>query len=324
MSKFKKSDMAAKAASAAASAPGFEQRLAHAQAVTGHPLANDPARTNNVSPPLSPATDTAGEFIEVPLDLVDPNPFNARTVYRPERIKEMQASLAANGQETPGTATIRNGRYILGAGHYRRLGLLANGAPTMLLRIKKNLTDQQLYELSYRENAEREGQSAFDNAMSWKKLIAEKVYSSETEIEHATGLSLSTVNKTMSIAKLDPQILDIVQSNPVAFGLSVLYEILQLQTIGGVDVALTATNDVLNEKVSRRELEARRIQLAMPKKPRKQKEMSRTYKLDAGGTSFGTLKEWDNGKLLLDVVINDDAQRRKLMDLVAAELGSKL
>ena len=58
-------------------------------------------------------------------------------------------------RDTPGTATIRNGRFILAAGHYRRHALIALRAPTMLLVIKEDITDRELYELSYRENSGR-------------------------------------------------------------------------------------------------------------------------------------------------------------------------
>ena len=39
-----------------------------------------------------------GRFERIPDDLIDANPYNARRIYRPQRIGELSESIVANGQ----------------------------------------------------------------------------------------------------------------------------------------------------------------------------------------------------------------------------------
>jgi ParB family transcriptional regulator, chromosome partitioning protein len=247
------------------------------------------------------------------MDQIDESPSNARRIYRPERIKEMAASLAANGQETPGFATMRNGRYLLGAGGYRIRGLKVINAKTMELLVWDNLTDRELYELSYRENKEREGHSALDDALSWREHIERGTFAGEADIVAATGLSESNVNKTMAILKLSSTVLNIVTENPEAFKLSVLYELYLYEKVAGDQKAAVFARQILEGKCSRQQIIDAR-ELASTPKHRKQKEQSRQYKIDGAGLERGVLKEWDSGKIALELDVKDPLKRTQLVE----------
>lgn len=181
----KKTDMKARVAQAAATAPNIADRLRHAQEMADeHPAIAATDKSGRAQPEsAAPSSieqltgkhdDSApptGRHQIVPIELIDQNPFNARRIYRLARVNELAASIGAHGQETPGTATPRNGRYILAAGHYRLRALKLLGSKHMELMVRDNLTDRDLYEISYRENAEREQQTSFDNALSWRQLL---------------------------------------------------------------------------------------------------------------------------------------------------------
>jgi ParB family chromosome partitioning protein len=317
MASIKKTDMASRVAKAAEATPDLEARLRHAQDLAhAHPAGDTPLVPN--SAPLRESSITSSHearFVAAPIDLVDPNPFNARKIYRPERVNELAASIGAHGQDVPGIATMRNGRYVLAAGHYRMRAIKVCGLNTMNLMLHEGLTDKELYEYSYRENAEREGQSALDNALCWRNLLDLKLYASETELSETTGISLSNINKTLRILKLSDEILDVVKEDPAVFALTALYELALYEAAAGTKEAFAMARLIKDGEAGRKEVQEARAKVENHKE-RKRKETSRAYKIQRGGASIGSVKVWDSGRIMLDVVLTDDSDR----DSVLSEL----
>ncbi len=321
-----KKDMASRVAKAAEAAPGIEDRLRQArEMVHTHPI--DETSHRRLEPSLTRQAEQESALLpagprlqEVPLDDIDQNPFNARKIYRTERVSELAASIGAHGQEIPGIATIRAGRFVLVAGHYRLRALKVLGAKTMLLMIHLDLSDKELYSHSYRENAERESQSALDNALSWRQLIDQGVYKSETDIADATGMSLPNVNKTLAALRLTGPVLDVVKEAPNSFALSLLYELSLYEAVAGQGKALAMARQIGQGELSRREITAARTQLETPKE-RKRKETSRQYKLQRDGQPIGYLKEWDSGKVTFEIKFSDAAERENLVEELRTRYG---
>lgn len=333
MNNIKKRDMAARAAAASSSSPNLGDRFAHARAVGGtSPAArqdiqvgDEVALPQSEAPkevPVSHGQEMVSPLREVDLHLIDPNPFNARKIYRAARIAELAASIGANGQDQPGIATIRNGRYVLVAGHYRfkALGKLSNRSK-MLLLIRPELSDRQLYEMSFRENQEREDQTALDNALSWKELLEQGVYASETELAEATGISGPSINKTMAILQMHEQVLEIVREAPAKFGISVAYELALFGKVGTLEATIDIAKAVVAEEMSRKAIQEARQRVEKPQSPRKQKETSRAYKINRDGKEIGSLKTWDSGKVSLEVTLADPATRHELVTELQKRFG---
>ncbi|MEI6715287.1 MAG: ParB/RepB/Spo0J family partition protein [Verrucomicrobiota bacterium] len=337
MKSISKTQMAAMAAQASTKSITLEERqsgslLSRAKqaALDSHPLEHDSPEP----PPAAPVTDAGGNLPEtgsaasnsrleqVPVSLIDPNPYNARKIYRTERVSELAASIGAHGQEIPGVATIRDGRYILAAGHYRLRALKVIGAQNMALMVREGLTDRDLYEQSFRENSQRESQSALDNAISWKALLDQGVYGSETEIAEITGISLPNVNKTLSILRLSSPVITLVSEDPDKFAMSVLYELALYEECAGPERALAMAHMVQSEKIGRKEINEARQSLVSPKK-RKTKEISRQHKITQQGVQIGSIKEWDSGKVTLEVTLVDPQHRSALVNELRSRFGSQ-
>lgn len=248
----------------------------------------------------------------IPLELIDPNPYNARHLYREERIKEMAITLAADGQLQPAVATLRGGRYVLASGHYRFRGAKLAGIPTLKLTLRNGMSDRELFEKSYIENNEREGQSALDNAISWSKALQDGIYASEALLAEANHISPPTVNKTLALLKLPQDTLDEIKLAPNAFGLSVLYELQLFAQVAGPSQTLAMAQQISKGEVSRREIEAARRALEKPKL-RKPREGARQYKIVRDNAQIGTIKEWDSGKVVLEVKLADPSRRSELV-----------
>lgn len=268
--------------------------------------------------------EVAGEpfYEETDISLVDENPFNARRLYRPERVHELAASIRADGQLVPGIATVRNGRRVLAGGHYRLRALKVAGKTKIKLLIHPGLTDQQLYQLSYKENAEREQQTPLDNAIAWDALIKDGIYPSESAIAEVTGMSLPNVNKTLSVLKLSSGVLDLVRERPESFALTTLYQLRLLEGAAGSSVASEMAVKVRDEAAVAKDVELLRARYEN-KPARKTKETSRQHKLlGPDGAHVGLLKDWDSGKVTFEITLKDPSKRQELIEELKARFSS--
>lgn len=319
-----KRDLKSRIAAAAEAGSPPVDRFEHAAAV----LAARPTGYSHVieaaaARPSAPAYDAVGgpEHRVIPVELIDENPFNARRIYREERIKELALSLATpQGQIVPGIATVRDGRYVLAAGHYRLRALRHAGIPAMHLMVHYNLTDRQLYEISLRENDERDDQSALDNALAWRDLIDKGVYPNEVTLAEAIGKSLPLVNKTIAILKLSPGVLDVVKQNPAVFPFSGLYELTLLERAAGTPVAEQTAQRLLAQEIGRKEIQELRERYETPR-TRKKKEMSRHYRIISEGQPVGVIKDFDDGRVLFEIKVSSPDERQDLVAFLKGRFG---
>lgn len=307
-----KRDLARGVSTAAHAAPGLEDRFARAEQTlaerpTGYSGTHQPQVTH------AGLDDTHPYHAVVPVSEIDENPFNARRIYRQVRIEKLAVSIAKEKQLVPGIATVRGGRYILAAGHYRLRSIRFAGLPTIEVMVHHNLTDQQLYEISLKENDERDDQSALDNALAWRDLLDKKVYPDESTLATAIGKSLPNVNKTLAILKLSPEVVELIKQDPAAFALSSLYELTLLEKVAGHAVALSVANKMLAGDIGRKEIQEMRARAEAPHPARKKKETSRQYRILNGGQPIGTIKDFDDGRVKLEVKYDDVDQRQEVV-----------
>ena len=316
-----KKNMGVKAKQAAQQAPSFEDRLSLVDSAT-HPNTTNPEPVPvqnilEIKPQVkfSEATTEGARPLHVPVELIDINPFNARHIYKPERVAKLASSIAAHGQEIPGVATKRGGRIILVAGHYRLRAIKQLGLPTMMLMVHDNLSDRDLYEMSYRENAYRESQTSLDNALAWKLLLDKNVYKSETDIAEATGMSLPNVNKTMAVLRLSNDTLDVLKQQPTQFALSSIYELVLFEEATDSASGTKMAKRILEGDIGRADIHDARVKI-QNSKDRKRKETSRQYPIAFEGKKAGVLKEWDSNKVSFEVLLETTEQRHELVSLL--------
>lgn len=108
----------------------------------------------------------------VPLDLIDPNPYQPRQTDDLEAVKEIAESIRRNGLMQIPTARQENGRYQLAFGHTRLAALRLNGDECMPLIIRE-LGDLQMFELGVAENIKRRDLNAIEEAESMRRYMDE-------------------------------------------------------------------------------------------------------------------------------------------------------
>ena len=295
-----------------------DERFARADAV----LASHPSGLS-VSPIITPGRTFSAESLEAQgrlivsakLECIHENPLNARCIYDPDVVKELAASIATRGQMVPASAVVHPsipGHYLLIDGHYRKKAAAAAGLQTMDLVVRQSEGEIELYRLSWLLNEERSAQSPLDNAFAWRKLLDKGLVQNEGKIAELLGISAPTVNKTLALLNLPTAALDKMRERPAKFGVFTGYELTLAAKKIEESALLDLVNKIIAEDLSSREVSAIRAKIESGS-TRKRKETSRQYKVQNNGQHIGSLKEWDSGKVDLEVILIDPKDRAALV-----------
>ncbi|CAG2146016.1 Nucleoid occlusion protein [Cupriavidus yeoncheonensis] len=303
-------------------------RFARAEAaISQHPNGLLQARMQEQTTPFSAEsaeTESSRPLVRILLSHLHDNPLNARRIYDPAVVQERAASIATHGQKTPGLAApdpSRPGHYILIDGHYRKRALASAGKLEMECFVENDLSDLDFYRLSFMLNEQRSDQSALDNAIAWRQLLDEGKVQKEEDICELTGISAGTVNKTLALLRLPESVLGVMRERPNAIGIAAGYELTLYFKLAGEDRTRELATRIMTDGLSSREVESIRKH-AQEGKSRKVKEISRQYKIRTdAGQLLGTIKEWDSGRVMLDVQLSDRSAREALVEALKTRFG---
>lgn len=324
--------------------PSGANRFAAARSTLERLPSGTAARAETELPAAAPPASSAG-MITAPIEQVVENPLNARHSYNEARINELATSMALLGQLAPALAcemsdvramldisgagegvnllnihlpalraAVDSGKpYLLIGGHYRRAALQRIARP-IDLKIVKVASLLDLYTLSYAENDERAETTPLDDALSWKKLLDSGVASGHEDIARATKKDRAVIVKTLSVLKLSDDVLEVLRQAKQPFSYIGAYELSRMSGAGvATDRLLQLAQMLVDGEVTTRELERlAKAAVAGAPEPRT-KEHSRQHKLLSGGRQLGLVKEWDHGRVLLDIRIEDQAAREQLV-----------
>jgi ParB/RepB/Spo0J family partition protein len=134
---------------------------------------------------------------EIPLSLIDDNPFNPRKQYEPEEIRGLADSLRSNGLLTTLAGRQVGKRYQIVYGHRRLRAARSAGLKTVKVSIRP-YSDKEMLTFSLVENLERRDLSDYEKGISFAKMNEEFGYS-YAEIARIVGLSRQHV---FNIAKM--------------------------------------------------------------------------------------------------------------------------
>jgi ParB family chromosome partitioning protein len=266
---------------------------------------------------------SGSQVLRVPISAVHDNPYNARRIYSQDLIKERAASIAAEGQKVPAAAVPhpqRTGEYILIDGQYRKRALQFLGRAEIDVILEQADSHKDMYRLSRLYNKQRNDGSAYDDALVWQQMLIDKVVADQDELAELAGVSKSVMSKTLGMLKLPEPVLQRIQEQPQGVGSAMGYE-LYLLSKAATQAELTRVLELaLAGDITTKEVEALRARLENGFR-RKTKELSRQYKIKSGAAQIGVLKEWDSGKVSLEVRIVDAKERLDLIEELKRRFG---
>lgn len=285
------------------------------------------AGTPFVAVSAAPAkTRTESEYVVRTLEIanVKDHPRNARQVYDPARIDEMATTIARDGQRVPAVVMPdpnTPGGYLLIEGRYRKRALISLGRSTILASIVEPLSDLEAYRLSLLLNEERNDQTILDNALSWKNMLDDGTYRGQDHIAEHLNIKQGTVSKTLALLDLPPGVLNIIKTRPGSFGIRVAQEMRQLSKLMEESMLESIAEQVIAEKLSVRDLERLRERKAHEPLTR---ERSRAYPLQWGDARLGSIREFEDGRLKIDLTNAPEALRANIISAVKKALADTM
>ena len=161
--------------------------------------------------------ETASAGLEqVPVDLIDPNPFQPRSAFPEETLTGLAESIRSSGVLQPILVRRVDGKYQLIAGE-RRLRAARMAGLQAVPAVIRDLGDRETLELAVTENVMREDLNPIEVAHAYDSL-QERFQLSHEEIAARIGINRSTVSNTLRLLGLPEQIQNMVANGDVSAG----------------------------------------------------------------------------------------------------------
>ncbi len=148
---------------------------------------------------------TIGSITEIDVDTIVVNPFQPRSKFGKEALKELSDSIKELGVIQPITVRkLEDGTFQLVSGERRYRAVILAGLKSIPAYIRL-ANDKEMLEMALVENIQRQDLDAIEIALSYQKLIEECKLTQE-EMSKRVGKDRSTITNYLRLLKLDPLI----------------------------------------------------------------------------------------------------------------------
>ena len=181
-------------------------------------LPSRPAVLPQVNAQTSPeAPVESGKPLQLEVGLIDRNPFQTRSNFDEEKLKELAQSIEASGVVQP--IIVRpavEGRYQLITGERRLLASkLANR--TTIPAVVREVSDEQTLEMTIVENLQRHDLNPMEQARAFQRL-ANDFRMTQEKVAARTGKERATVSNFLRLLRLPETIQKQVETGELSFG----------------------------------------------------------------------------------------------------------
>ncbi|HMM10673.1 MAG TPA: ParB/RepB/Spo0J family partition protein [Bacteroidales bacterium] len=166
--------------------------------------------------------DIAGNYIvgataDIDIDKIETNPFQPRTEFDDMSLRELAASIKAQGIIQP--VTVRKlgfDRYQLISGERRLRASKMAGLSTIPVFIRV-ANDEQMLEMALIENIHRENLNAIEVAISYQRLMEECQITQE-QLSEKVGKGRTTIANFLRLLKLPPEVQIALRDGHISMG----------------------------------------------------------------------------------------------------------
>ncbi len=273
--------------------------------------------TGRSFPPASPSG-----IAEIELALIEVNPYQPRTHFDEEALRELGESIRTQGIIQPITVRkTEQNKYQLISGERRFQASKSIGLVKIPAYVR-TANDQQMLEMALIENIQRENLNAIEIALSYQRLMHECNLKQE-ELGDRVGKNRTTVNNYMRLLRLPPVIQAAVRDNKISMG-----HARALITIDSHDVQLRLFRKIVDEgwSVRKVEEEVRKLSLlprqdeaAKAKPAVKQEIKALQYRLSSIIGSKVSIKSDENRKGEIKIPFGSKAELDRILDNLKIE-----
>ncbi|AQQ72126.1 putative chromosome-partitioning protein ParB [Limihaloglobus sulfuriphilus] len=193
------------------------------QSLLGTVNAPAPAQTQQI--PLSqpaPAVEKsvqseAAESISmVPIDKIQPNPYQPRRVWNEEELSELVESIKVNGLLQPIIVRRKDTEYQLIAGE-RRWRAAKIAEMTEIKAIIRQATEEQMHEIALVENIHRSNLNCIERAQAYKDYI-DQFHMTQTEAAEKLGENRATLANHVRLLELPSTVKEMLSDGSLSMG----------------------------------------------------------------------------------------------------------
>ena len=152
----------------------------------------------------------------LPIDSIEPNPMQPRTVFTGDRLNELAQSIRANGIIQPLIVRHEGNRYQLVAGERRWRAARLAGLKEVPV-VVQDFANDRLLEVALIENIQREDLNPIEVAQALDRLAREHNLSHE-EIGNRTGKDRTTVTNLIRLLRLPQEVQLLVAEQQLSMG----------------------------------------------------------------------------------------------------------
>lgn len=216
---------------------------------------------------LSPAGATSSELERIPIDGIQPNPFQPRRTFDTAELVELEASLASSGLLQPITVRRTANGFELIAGE-RRVRAASKLGWTEIPAIVREFDDRTMLVLALIENLQRANLNSVEEARGYRQLM-EQFHLTQQQVAEAVGKDRTTVTNLLRILSLPAQVQDMVERGVLTSG-----HARALLALAPNHSAVDLANQAIAQRLSVRQLERLVRELGNRQEPRRQPRAS--------------------------------------------------
>ena len=161
--------------------------------------------------------DNSQKIVELSVDLIDPNPFQPRTVFSDEELVELAETIEQHGLIQPIVVRKVGDRYQIISGERRTRATKLAGMATIKAQVYENLDDKTMAEWALIENIQRVDLNPVEVAKSYQQLINNHGYTHD-DLAKIVGKSRSAITNALRLLKLPEQVLAWIEEGKLNSG----------------------------------------------------------------------------------------------------------
>ena len=231
---------------------------------------------------LIPAAETAKKktdapsdngFVELDITKIEPNKDQPRKKFDEDALEELADSIKEKGLLQPITVSPKGDRYQIVMGERRWRAARKAGLKKVPVVVRKDLTEQDIAELSLIENIQREDLNPIEEALAYKKLL-EDYHLKQDDVAERVSKSRTAVTNLMRLLKLTEEVQQMVIDDKISTG-----HARALITIEDPELQKELAERIFDERMSVRDIEKEVKKIMGPKKLKK--ALEKNERLDA-------------------------------------------
>ena len=269
----------------------------------------------------TPEKEVTADVLRIPVDLIEPNPFQPRMSFDQEALLELADSIRTFGLIQPITVRKKGSKYQIISGE-RRFRACTKAGMDMIPAYIRDANDQGMLEMAIVENIQRENLDPIEVAMSYQRLMEECRLTQE-QMADRVGKKRASVANQLRLLKLPATV-----EHDLKVGLVSVGHAKVLLGVEDPNVQEMLCDLIVRRGLSVRQLEekVRALEKGAPEQENEPQELPEMYYrlLENVGRYFGeniSLRRTPAGKGSITIRFDSDEQMERFLQALEPNRG---